>query len=205
MTLFDLLAEGVRDYKLPALSITSGSSDVDSGHAATGWLSTIGPFPAQTFSAALDALVVREKGRMVKGEANPAFILSQPWRIDRMDRALSFDATREPPQIDVKLLAFPGLPDFYRVVDGSHRSFAARRNCRKSIRVLLHQQCLCDPTMFRLENNALVRKDTGDPLRIEHDPDIIRIWQCLGVETQSQAERDSFITIPIAGLAKKSI
>lgn len=195
MTLFDQLAAGVRDHELPGLSISSGPSDVDAGHAATGWLSTVGPFSATAFAGALDALIVDDNGEMTHAKADPRFILSQPWRRDRTERSLSFEASSEPPELDVELLAFPGLPNFYRVIDGMHRSFAARRNGRHSLDVLLHRHSVCDPSVFKIQEHALYRKGADRPLRTAHDPEILRIWQCLGVETEPNHEREFSFTV----------
>jgi hypothetical protein len=157
-----LLRMGVIDLRLTGITVLGSENERDVGPGATGVQSVIGPFMVDRFVAALSCLVVSKATVFERDVAELRFVLAQPWRLQRMARCISQRSDGPPPPIDVNRISFPGLPDFYEVLNGCHRSFAARRFGDTTINVLVHSHYTCDPDAFFVSGRSLLREHGGD-------------------------------------------
>lgn len=159
LSLFPLIANGVVDLHLPTRSVLDPANDRDAGAAAIGILSVIGPFMVDRFAPALTALSCEKRAVWKQDvEVDPRFVLAQPWRKDRLDDAVQLrGAGHVPSAVQVDRVRFPGLPDLFAIIDGCHRTYAAREAGTPFIRADIHEERICDPAAFFIEGNILMR------------------------------------------------
>lgn len=151
------IRKGVVDLDLPRVSVSDPDNDRDLGAGATGVLSTIGPFMVDRFAQALLATACeRRPADMGPVKVNPLFVLAQPWRRNRMLGTIAFRKQGgQPDPIQVDRVRFPGLPDLFMIIDGCHRTYAARAAGVDLIEATVHADLGCDPGRVRIDGRTL--------------------------------------------------
>lgn len=151
------IRKGVVDLDLPRASVSNPDNDRDLGAGATGVLSTIGPFMVDRFAQALVATACEcRPADMEPVKVDPRFVLAQPWRHNRMLGAIAFrEQGGQPDAIQVDRVRFPGLPDLFTIIDGCHRTYAARAAGVDLIEATVHADLGCDPDRVRIDGRTL--------------------------------------------------
>lgn len=174
-----LVLDHVRDFTTGHASYSNGQNERDLGPGATGIVSTIGPFLVDRFAAALRCIVTGEDREFSNEEIPVGRILGQPWRRDRVETALRRRTEELPPPIAVTQVRLAGHDRFFLVVDGCHRTYAARRWGDKLIKAQIQGTLVCDASQYGLVGTKLVRGmgssrvhvSPGNPLGPEVEPD----------------------------------
>lgn len=159
-SLMTSIRTGVVDLTLPGISVDDPGNDRDAGAGATGILSVIGPFMVDRFADALVATVVKKRTvGFEKVSVDPRYVLAQPWRMRRMINGIAArENNRGIDAIEVNRVCFPELPELFTIINGCHRTYAARAAGAGLIEAEIHEEMTCDPTAFRVEGRVLTRK-----------------------------------------------
>lgn len=133
---------GVEDK--PSWQIPTATDDAK----RTGLQAMVGPFRVEVFERVLN---ISGAGGTVPDNRtagiDPRFVLATAWNADRLKNALNlYKSGREAPAIEVVGVRFPGLPVFYHVVDGMHRTVVARMDGRSWIKANIDGYWTCDPS-----------------------------------------------------------
>lgn len=196
---------GVIDSVVPRADFVGAQSAIEYGPAATGFLSTIGPFHVLPFEAALRAIAVRGEHNNIDEDIDPRRVLAQPWHYDRMCDAITKQPKSVPPSIRVNRYRVVGFGDYYSVSNGMHRTFAARCYGADAIKARIVDTWICDPSAFYLYGSRLYNMENIDPTLVsDENPlgieiisaqsilsvDLLTILQCLGCKTDAPLQRD---------------
>src|ERR1700746_3341741 len=85
--------------------------------------SAAGPIPVEVLERTLKLCIAGHKEFQGIHEVNPRFVLAHPWSENRLADARKrlTEGIQDDP-IDVTGIQFPGLPTYYLVTDGMHRT-----------------------------------------------------------------------------------
>lgn len=145
------------DVRLPNATFLGDSFDVGHGAGSTGVLSSFGPFLARSFDEAMHLIIERsEKSDMVV-RVDPKLMLSQPYDPNKLRKAIQQGLNTEPPIVDLEALVIPTVGVVYHVVNGIHRSFAARYYGKPTIEARVWKFHHCNPEGFFLDGRSLCR------------------------------------------------
>ena len=160
MTFIDppkLRLDFVRDVVTEHVGYEKGSNERELGPGATGIISTIGPFLVDRFAAGLRCIVTGTDRNFVEQKISVGRVLAQPWKRDRVATALQLREQGLPPRIAVTRVRLAGHDDFFLVVDGCHRTYAARRWGDDLIEAQIQGTSFCDARAYGLKGTKLVR------------------------------------------------
>ncbi len=178
-----LILDHVRDYATGHTSYPEGHNERDLGSGATGIISTIGPFLVDRFAAALQCIITGADRNFLNERIPVGRVLAQPWKPDRVATALRRRANEAPPPIAVTRVQLAGHNDFFLVVDGCHRTYAARRWGDHLIEAQIQGTSTCDAREYGLIGTKLVRGlgstrvhvSPADPIGPEVDAEASRV------------------------------
>lgn len=178
-----LTLDSVLDIVTESTTYAGGFNERELGPGATGIISTIGPFLVDRFAAALQCIVTGTDRTFVEETIPVGRVLAQPWKRDRVATALRRREEGTPPRIAVTRVQLAGHNDFFLVVDGCHRTYAARRWGDDLIEAQIQGTSFCDAKAYGLIGTKLVRGwgSTGvhvnpdKPLGPEVDPEASRV------------------------------
>jgi len=153
----ELKLDSVFDVVTKTTTYTGGFNERELGPGATGIVSTIGPFLVDRFAAALQSIVTGSDRTFVNKTIPVGRVLAQPWKRDRVATALRLREDGPPPRIAVTRVQLAGHNDFFLVVDGCHRTYAARRWGDDLIEAQIQGTSFCDARAYGLIGTKLVR------------------------------------------------
>lgn len=145
------------DVRLPNATFLGDRFDMGHGAGSAGVLSSFGPFLALPFDEAMKLIIERSEKSDMMVRVDPKLILSQPYDPQKMMRAIQQGLNTEPPVVDLEALVIPTVGVVYHVVDGMHRSFAARYYGRSTIEARVWKFHHCNPHGFFLDGRSLCR------------------------------------------------
>jgi hypothetical protein len=135
------------------------------------------------FACAIKFLADGGSSETIKRDINPRHVLAQAWSINRLEAATQrargnvFDGP-----IRVVGLRLTGLPDLYLVIDGMHRTVAARLAGRSFITAEVRGYWLCNPACAVIRGRFLhVSDGYGGFRRRRIDKGVMNILRGLGV------------------------
>jgi hypothetical protein len=125
---------------------------------AQGWTAVVGGVGIDVFGRALVLCpvdrVLRDSSNDIT-EVNPRFVLARAWQLGRLSEACRRKAEGiEDDPIRVSGIGFPGIPVYYQVTDGMHRTVAARLAGNESIRAYVSEIRFVDPRKLRIINRV---------------------------------------------------
>ena len=161
-----LFLDQVNDVRAPFTSYADGSNERELGPAACGIISTIGPFLVDRFAAALGCIVASKDHTFSNETIAVGRVLAQPWRPDRMASAIELREKGPAPRIAVTRVKLDGHDDFFIVVDGCHRTYAARRWGDTTIEAQVQGAWHCTPLSYGLVGTQLVRGGLSDGVHV---------------------------------------
>lgn len=140
-----------------------GVTDIRAEDDDTGYWQSVGSIPV----GFVDLFLRKTATDQEYGERNsiqdvdPRFVLAKSWKINRLQEAqkrIQESICDDP--IRVGGLRLPGLPVYYHVADGMHRTVAARLAGKRQIQALTYQHQECSLDNVRVIGNSLLRPST---------------------------------------------
>jgi hypothetical protein len=134
---------------------TSGVKDI---RTSQGWAAVVGgiglDIVARTLVLCPTDRVVSHPSKSIS-EVNPRFVLAQAWQLGRLSEACQrrTEGIQDDP-IRVSGVGFPGVPIYYQVTDGMHRTVAARLAGDESIRAYVSEIGFVDPRRLGIVNRV---------------------------------------------------
>lgn len=202
-----MVLDRVRDLRLPYTSYVNGFNERELGPGATGILSVIGPFLVDRFAAALRCIVTDCRHEFSDATIAVDRVLAQPWKRERTAAAIGLRARGPAPRISVARVVLTGSADFYIVIDGCHRTYAARRAGDLTIEANVQEVWTCEPKAYSLLGTHLLRGgattgvyvDPSDPMGPEVEIatsivpyDVAIVLHALGTPGEASTAAPSF-------------
>lgn len=187
------------DVRLPNAQFSGDRFDIGHGAGSTGVLSCFGPFVALRFDKAMRLIVERSERSDLTVPIDPKLILSQPYDPKKLMEATQKGLKTDAPIVDLKAYFIPTVGVIYHVVNGIHRSFAARYHGKPSIEARVWSIHHCNPDGFFLDGLSLCRiegsrripvspeRPLGSEVPRENSlitPDLVAILQSVGCPSQ---------------------
>lgn len=145
--------------------------------------SQIGPHLVDDFVCAIKFLADGGSSETIERDINPRHVLAQAWNINHLEAAIQrakenvFDGP-----IRVVGLRLAGLPDLYLVIDGMHRTVAARLAGRSFITAEVRGYWFCNPACAVIRGRFLYVSDGyGGFQPRQIDKKVMNILRGLGV------------------------
>lgn len=131
---------------LPTVLISHLQGGISNFAAGAIPKSTAGPVVVDILERALRLSISNHQQSRGMHELDPKFVLAQAWSKSRLGSAcLRLNEGIQADPIDVTGIQFPGLPTYYVVTDGMHRTVAARLAGKLTIRADVQGCHICDP------------------------------------------------------------
>ena len=169
---------GVRDQ-----IVSEDLAATNDDHKRAGIIAKIGPHLVDDFAHAIKFLADGGSLETIERDINPRHVLAQAWNINRLEAAIQrakenvFDGP-----IRVVGLRLAGLPDLYLVIDGMHRTVAARLAERSFITAEVRGYWFCNPACAVIRGRFLYVSDGyGGFRRRQRDKEAMNILRGLGV------------------------
>lgn len=173
------LSDGVRDFAVP--QTPSGRH----GSAHVGIRSFVGPIHVDFLAEALAMISTPTELEFPEVSVNPSYILAQAWRSDRLHTSRwKLHLDEKAPRVELNEIRYDGLPTYYSVLDGNHRTTAARLVGKQSIEAILHRKLRCEPHAFMIEDAVLIPMTEQEPLETAHrmGRSMVDLLEALGVQ-----------------------
>jgi hypothetical protein len=171
---------------MPTSVLQEGIVDVNT---PLGWRAIVGTIPIDVIDQALRICVSGPQSFDLaqEQEIDPRFVLASAWQMERLAaaRQRAVEGILDDP-IQVSGIQFPGLPTYYLVADGMHRTVAARLAGKKRVLARVSGCWECDPTSVKLIDAVpwYLRYGRWEPSRCGKQPDaVIGLLRSLRIQT----------------------